>query len=142
VTTRVAFYAALQQLIPITQGSQTIVFDNVMTNIGNAYDSTTGVFTASTDGVYVFSATIKSSSQGNGYFYFYKNHHFFSCLMWDEEQRSVSTAETIVMELRKGDQIHVSVTSADDLMFPVSGFSTFAGIQLWETAPVEVIVGK
>ena len=62
--------------------------------------------------------------------------------MWDEEQRSVSTAETIVMELRKGDQIHVSVTSADDLMFPVSGFSTFAGIQLWETAPVEVIVGK
>ena len=38
-----------------TQANQVIVFDNILANMGGAYDAGTGKFTAPRDGVYYFS---------------------------------------------------------------------------------------
>lgn len=39
---------------------QVIVFDNVVTNVGNAYNSHVGIFVAPVNGIYVFSVTLFS----------------------------------------------------------------------------------
>ncbi|VDI23632.1 Hypothetical predicted protein, partial [Mytilus galloprovincialis] len=52
----VAFHARLKPYI--TLGSrQTVIFDQVITNIGKAYNQHTGHFTAPYDGIYFFACT-------------------------------------------------------------------------------------
>lgn len=52
----VGFHARLRSSINLDR-SQTVKFDDVITNIGDAYDPTTGHFTAPYHGLYSFSAT-------------------------------------------------------------------------------------
>lgn len=55
-TCRVAFHARLKP--SVTLGSkQIVVFDDVITNIGQAYDQHSGFFTAPCDGIYFFACT-------------------------------------------------------------------------------------
>jgi hypothetical protein len=49
----VAFYAGING-DPSVRDDQVIIFDYVRTNIGNGYDTSTGIFTTPTSGVYVF----------------------------------------------------------------------------------------
>nr|KAG5689870.1 hypothetical protein BaRGS_002381 [Batillaria attramentaria] len=59
----VAFTATLQGGGPVTIGnSSPIKFDKVVTNIGNAYNSHTGVFTAPVSGTYGFFLSLKGAN--------------------------------------------------------------------------------
>jgi len=59
---KVAFYVGLTENFgPVTQHTD-IVFDRLITNIGDAYEPHTGRFTAPLDGVYQFNVII--SAQG------------------------------------------------------------------------------
>ena len=63
-TNTVGFHAQLTK--DITLGSaQTVIFDKVVTNIGNVYNPHTGHFTAPYDGAYYFASTFLE--KGNGY---------------------------------------------------------------------------
>lgn len=55
--TAVAFLAVLDASLSLGSG-QIIVFERAITNIGQAYSSHTGVFTAPVDGIYQFTATL------------------------------------------------------------------------------------
>jgi hypothetical protein len=55
----VAFHAVAYS----STGVSTIIFDHVITNIGDGYDNTTGVFTVPTTGLYVFPWTIETYGQ-------------------------------------------------------------------------------
>nr|CBX41728.1 putative C1q domain containing protein MgC1q79 [Mytilus galloprovincialis] len=55
-STEVAFHARLKPHVTLGS-SQTVVFDQVITNIGQAYNPHTGVFTAPSDGIYFFAST-------------------------------------------------------------------------------------
>lgn len=50
----VSFLVRLSKNIANLDPWETVVFDNVITNIGNAYSGVTGVFKAPHDGIYVF----------------------------------------------------------------------------------------
>ncbi|WAR11559.1 hypothetical protein MAR_025739 [Mya arenaria] len=53
----VAFYGKINDLAQVQQGD-ILQFNNVITDIGHAYDTSTGLFTAPTAGLYVFGTTI------------------------------------------------------------------------------------
>ena len=55
------------------QASETIVFDDVISNLGNAYNNETGVFTAPYDGLYEFIMTATVQSNGLAYAFMYVN---------------------------------------------------------------------
>jgi len=57
VSEKIAFHASLSSDIRKTTQGQTIVFDQVDTNLRGGYSGTTGVFTAPMAGTYVFSLT-------------------------------------------------------------------------------------
>jgi len=61
VSERIAFHARLASRIKGTTSGQTVVFNQVDTNLGGCYNATTGVFTAPVAGTYVFSLTFAMS---------------------------------------------------------------------------------
>ena len=58
LTGNVAFSAVLSQDLDSSEDDETVVFDTIVTNIGSAYNATTGIFMAPSDGIFVFAWTI------------------------------------------------------------------------------------
>ena len=56
--TTVAFYALHDTNPLLVDSNETLILNYAATNIGNAYDTQTGVFTAPVNGLYDFQATI------------------------------------------------------------------------------------
>nr|XP_034307451.1 heavy metal-binding protein HIP-like isoform X1 [Crassostrea gigas] len=54
----IAFQSTLTKHLQNLKAKETVVFDKVLLNEGNAYDKTSGVFTAPSDGIYSFTWTI------------------------------------------------------------------------------------
>lgn len=56
-TNEVAFSAGLSHDLTILHAEK-VVYDKIFTNIGSAYDSTTGNFNCPTSGIYVFQVNL------------------------------------------------------------------------------------
>jgi len=93
-----------------------IVFDTVNNNIGNGYNATSGMFTAPTDGVYVFSTTILTCPGCVASVGLIKNDDDFISGLYvnGAPDKLPSTAETTVLELTRGDQMRVKIADAED----------------------------
>ncbi|XP_062617936.1 C1q-related factor-like [Saccostrea cucullata] len=71
--TRVAFYAYYSNNFKALTTGTTLVFDSVITNLGNGYHNRTGIFTTPSSGVYAFTWTVNAAglhvagSSGNEY---------------------------------------------------------------------------
>ena len=112
---------------------QDIVFDNAVTNVGNAYNRHHGTFLAPTRGVYFFSVTLYGSQTWG---HFMVNNNVISKLKVYGYQAS----NFIIVELNQGDSVSVQNTSLDKV---INGdrYSTFGGFLLFETeAPA--LIGK
>ena len=60
---RIAFYAGLTHDVTLGQ-QQTVEYDKVITNVGNAYDSRHGHFISPVKGVYLMSFTLMNENGG------------------------------------------------------------------------------
>lgn len=65
--TTVAFHVYLKNSISSLQKNQILIYDNVIANIGEGYDTTTGKFTAPKDGVYSFTWTYLTKKGARAY---------------------------------------------------------------------------
>lgn len=98
-----AFTATLSKdLTP--QVNQIIIFDSVKTNVGGHYSPSTGVFTSPRNGLYMISATMRSTAS--------KHLH---CELWVNEGMKVKTFGTnystgtinAVLQLKTGDKVSI-----------------------------------
>jgi hypothetical protein len=60
---QVAFFGKLRQNIPMSAGL-VVKFDDVITNIGNAYSQATGIFNCPISGLYLFSLNVLTDTKG------------------------------------------------------------------------------
>jgi len=135
VSEKIAFHASLSSVIRGTTNGQTIVFDQVDTNLGGGYNGTTGVFTAPVAGAYVFSLTFymwySSSYASAGQLSIMQNNvQSIRVLVELDSNADDGTASgTTVLSLNKGDQVHVQASSAN-MFIRGNKFSFLSGFLL------------
>ncbi|XP_045163908.2 EMILIN-1-like [Mercenaria mercenaria] len=135
--TPVAFTALLDHNVDHSGIDQTVIFNNVLLNDGNAYNSHTGVFTAPREGLYLF------------YFAFgagYEPHKLWMHIVVDGQGKASGVADTwqrghdaqgtnlVLLHLQQGDSVWVATYKVADKSiygFP-GGFTTFSGVLLYE----------
>lgn len=148
-----AFYAALTdsgKLVAPEEGLK-LKYSKVFTNVGNAYDNTTGesprrqvtspsiasnwfpfylvgVFTAPVKGVYRFQFTAFGYNSCTIRFHVYKNNERIMN-NWKHNQENVATyiTNSFILELNEGDTVHFYVPPGACLYDDLQNYSTITG---------------
>ncbi|KAL4233846.1 hypothetical protein ACF0H5_008522 [Mactra antiquata] len=143
VESPVAFFATIgNHHLEHAGVNQVIVYDNIVTNVGNGYNKLIGVFTAPVDGIYVFSSTMVAHVHQNAHSSFYKNNDRLNIMFASGVESAFDTSSaTIVLQLSKGDLITVRNGDADT---SIHGFdhSSFSGFLLTNLINHNTIIGK
>ncbi|XP_052814265.1 complement C1q-like protein 2 [Mya arenaria] len=134
---KIAFYASLSDDISKTTASAPLVFNNVITNIGGGYEPSTGVFTAPTNGLFVFSLTVRQygyPSYGfEGHFSIKKGDVVVMKVypdMHGKDNEFDTASGTTVLELSKEDTVYVVADESGKFIEGNQDFSTyFSGYQ-------------
>ncbi|KAL3968283.1 DNA polymerase gamma 1 [Sarotherodon galilaeus] len=131
---RVAFSAGLTDSGSVGPFDEetTLIFSKIITNVGEAYNQTAGVFTAPVRGLYVFSFTAADYLKGYMGLYLYKNDQpiVFS-LDLNDHGGYASTSNAVCLELEEGDQVHLGLPASYRLYDDSRNFSVFSGFLLF-----------
>ncbi|KAL4233903.1 hypothetical protein ACF0H5_008575 [Mactra antiquata] len=125
----IAFTAGLSTHMTQVGDHQNIIFDRVITNVGNAYNPHHGVFVAPVSGVYVFSTSILSYDSRNNWAYIAVNGVPKTELFMHDDTHAMSS-QTIVLDLNHGDDVAIQGHANDAYFGQVPSFTTFTGFLL------------
>lgn len=112
----------------------TLKFTKVFTNFGQAYNPSTGIFTAPVRGVYYFRFTTWDLQGSNGWLGV-RVFHNDKRVMWndqfDDSQVRAIISNALILQLEKGDEVYL-VLPPDRYMFDnFNNHSTFSGFLLF-----------
>ncbi|XP_059206231.1 multimerin-2-like isoform X2 [Centropristis striata] len=131
---KVAFYTGLTDSghVGPFNTDTTLKYSKVFTNIGDAYNPSTGFFTAPVRGVYYFQFTICGGQKGWMGLQVFKNNQR---IMWNgeikEEVGEEYMTNSVVLELMAGDQIHLVLPWGYTLWDSSKNYNTFSGSLLF-----------
>ncbi|KAL1272042.1 hypothetical protein QQF64_031058 [Cirrhinus molitorella] len=110
-----------------------LIFDKVLTNIGNAYDPVTGVFKAPVKGVYYFRYSGSAfSSHDMGLSIFKGTTRFVSSYEYNSGERNDLMSNGAVMELNVGEEVHMRLWIRSWIFVDRRyNYSTFTGYLLY-----------
>ena len=124
-TGNVAFSAVLNKPMTSTKNYETVVFGKIITNIGSAYNASTGWFTAPSDGIFAFAWTVKSAPGKwfdselvvNGKAKLYNGANSLTGKSWE------SSGCTGVLQLQAGQKVWIRKNGSLGLINPWCSFS-------------------
>lgn len=131
-TLPVAFSAALTTTSTIN-AQQNVIFDKVITNVGNGYNKSSGKFTAPMKGLYFVSVTLFNFYHVSPTMELVQNDQNVVDLYLDGSgHQNSGMSQTLVLQLNKGDTISVrGKTDAGKLSGssgqPTGTYNTFSG---------------
>ncbi|CAC5400376.1 unnamed protein product [Mytilus coruscus] len=132
VNSPIGFYAFLSQNENNPGVHHTIIFDVKMTNVGDGYNSFSGMFTAPKDGLYAFAVSIMMNHEFASY-ELVKNNAVQGSMFVDAEHsgENRSSSMTAVLALFHGDVVFVRTSSTyiphGSIHSSKNGRSSFAG---------------
>ncbi|XP_060065041.1 complement C1q-like protein 2 [Ylistrum balloti] len=132
----VAFYAMIRQNIPHITQRQTLHFDSVQTNDGNAYNPSTGTFMCPEAGTYVFHWSINQAVPTNGIggtisTSLLRNGMIEGALQTGDNNVPTSSSNSVILHLHAGDRVYVQVTQASSDAYIGQTYSGFSGFKLF-----------
>lgn len=131
----VAFYAYMSANEPNPSLHHALIFDVVKTNVGGGYNQFSGMFTAPSPGLYVFTWTIYTGNHGATGFKIYVNHDVIGATYGETEDVSGdfdSDSGNIVVYLSAHDNVYFrsSFACTTSIISDELRRSTFAGWRL------------
>uniref|UniRef100_A0A8C1VTU3 C1q domain-containing protein n=1 Tax=Cyprinus carpio TaxID=7962 RepID=A0A8C1VTU3_CYPCA len=111
----------------------TLTYRNVFTNIGNAYNPITGIFTAPLKGAYMFNFSIfgSASSSTSATVSIVKNGEKVVIAHGDRDQHAVNSSKGVVLILEVGDVVYVRLWSGRWIYDDQNKHNTFSGYLLF-----------
>jgi len=110
---------------------ETLVFNYVITNEGNAYDSRTGIFTTPTKGIYSFTWSILNFPNQNVHTELVQNSNI---IMGNHAEtanaRRSTTTTSAVLRLQRGDKVWIWRHIAQSSGIHGERWSSFQGIKI------------
>ncbi|KAK9518139.1 hypothetical protein VZT92_023456 [Zoarces viviparus] len=133
VNAKVAFSATIIESNDVFTGPGTnstnniLIYNRVFTNIGFAYNSKTGIFTARLKGVYHFSfMTFGYNGHTSGAILVKNRHYQVSTWQFTGSDNSDTTSNTVILELNAGETVNIILWKGGKIHTSVfSGFLIF-----------------
>lgn len=123
--TTVAFSAYTRNSQAITSYTN-IKFEEVWTNIGNGYDSSTGIFTAPRQGVYHITAVIISVSGKRLHLHLRHNNKYTAGSYVTGDGHKTGTFD-VVFSLQKADKVSVGSRGSYTVYSDSNAYTSFSG---------------
>ncbi|CAN9514485.1 unnamed protein product [Ophioblennius macclurei] len=134
-TPKVAFAASLggNGLTKTTSGNRILVFRDVLTNVGGAYNSETGVFTAPIRGVYYIRFTANAPTDFTMSAVLYKNGESIQLIVHEQPsgQGSDTASNGAALLLEAGDRLSLQLWDNTQIWDNSNHHSTFSGFLLY-----------
>lgn len=128
---KIAFMAGLTHNMASVEEDTDVLLDNVVTNVGEAYDRLTGRFTAPVDGVYEFAVNIAAQGKSKAAVKLMSGSNMIFTV-WSESLPLWGTASnTAILALRKGDKVWLQTIPRFSFLHGFM-YSTFSGHLLFE----------
>ncbi|KAL2080878.1 hypothetical protein ACEWY4_022731 [Coilia grayii] len=131
---KVAFSAGLTNSGFIESGNTelNLVFSRIITNVGQAYSSTTGFFTAPVRGVYYFRFTVMEvlSSRYMEIQMFKNGQQLMELYEYDSDGKATYLSSGLTLQLEVGDEVNLRIPPGHRLYDDSNNDSTFSGFLL------------
>ncbi|XP_013996573.1 uncharacterized protein [Salmo salar] len=107
----------------------TLVYRNIYSNIGNAYNPTTGIFTAPVRGLYLFRFYINGGGDSSAptTVVLHKNGHHIAAAYADQATGSVNSSNGVSLLLEVGDVVYMNLLAGTKIYDDGNRHSTFSG---------------
>ncbi|XP_056440460.1 complement C1q-like protein 3 [Gadus chalcogrammus] len=128
---KIAFYAGLKKQ---HEGYEVLKFDDVVTNLGNHYDPTTGKFTCSIPGIYFFTyhVLMRGGDGTSMWADLCKNIQVrASAIAQDADQNYDYASNSVVLHLVPGDEVYIKLDGGKAHGGNNNKYSTFSGFILY-----------
>nr|XP_034307450.1 complement C1q tumor necrosis factor-related protein 2-like [Crassostrea gigas] len=129
---RFAFQSSLTKSLENMKNQETVIFDKVSLNEGNAYNKTSGIFTAPMDGIYSFTWSILTQSGKYFVSEIVQNGHKVASNYCDgrgHDYWSMST-EHANIKMKKGDKVWIRTHGTWGQFALGSDWCSFSGVEL------------
>uniref|UniRef100_A0A669B017 C1q domain-containing protein n=1 Tax=Oreochromis niloticus TaxID=8128 RepID=A0A669B017_ORENI len=128
---KIAFYAGLKKQ---HEGYEILKFDDVVTNLGNHYDPSSGKFTCSIPGIYffVYHVLMRGGDGTSMWADLCKNNQVrASAIAQDADQNYDYASNSVVLHLEPGDEIYIKLDGGKAHGGNNNKYSTFSGFMLY-----------
>ncbi|DAA23619.1 TPA: complement component 1, q subcomponent-like 1-like isoform 2 [Bos taurus] len=128
---KIAFYAGLKRQ---HEGYEVLKFDDVVTNLGNHYDPTTGKFTCSIPGIYFFTyhVLMRGGDGTSMWADLCKNNQVrASAIAQDADQNYDYASNSVVLHLEPGDEVYIKLDGGKAHGGNNNKYSTFSGFIIY-----------
>ncbi|XP_062619536.1 complement C1q tumor necrosis factor-related protein 4-like [Saccostrea cucullata] len=131
----VGFSGVMTVNASISDGSA-VIYNKAITNMGNAYDPTTGTFTAPVEGAYLFHFHSLSHSDEEAWLELFHNGQYVVASYGYTVGSYADSGNSVVLHLKKGDTINVKARPGTDVKLYGDSdeyYTTFCGALLSPT---------